>query len=137
MGKNIRQQFVVGILIVCMGLLRLVWVSNAFPQDTPKPFTWEGELNPNNFDKWEVLSVQPSPQGIIWMFLRNPDKESPIDIVATGVFVDGTLMGYRYFKYGEPYSFTYDVEKDSYTEEEKLTCMECHQDQVLKHGEAI
>ena len=94
-------------------------------------FTWEGELDPNDFDKWKLISVQPSPQGIFWMLVENLDKDSPIGIVAMGVAGDSTLIGYRYFKYGEPYSYVFDSNEEKYvrqrfTDEERRSCVRCH-----------
>lgn len=94
-------------------------------------FTWEGELNPDEFDKWKVVSAQPTPQGFLWMFVKNADEESPIDIAAMAVDINSTLIGYRYFKYGEPYSYIFDRTRDKYvryrfTVEEKESCKRCH-----------
>jgi len=78
-------------------------------------FTYEGELDPNEFNKWKVLSVQPpTPQGVFWMYVKNPDQASPIDIVAMVVDLDSTLLGYRYFKGGEPYSYVFDSNEEKY-----------------------
>jgi hypothetical protein len=99
-------------------------------------FSWEGELDPNEFDKWKLISVQPSPQGLLWMFVKNPDQASAIDTVAMAVDLDSTLIGYRYFKGGEPYSFVFDSSQEKYVErrftnEEKNSCMKCHVDKLV------
>jgi len=95
-------------------------------------FTWEGELNPDEFSKWEILSIQPTPQGLSYVFIKNPDPNSPIEVVAMMVGYNSILFGYRYFKYGEPYVFAFDPEEAKYkqvplTEEQKKGCMECHE----------
>jgi len=99
-------------------------------------FSWEGELDPNEFDKWEVLSVQPTPQGLVWIFARNPDQASPIDIVAMAVDLNSALFGYRYFKYGQIYSYVFNTGEDKYvrqyfTDEQKKSCMKCHSDKLI------
>ena len=105
-------------------------------------FTWEGELNPNDFDKWTLLGVQPSPDGLMLTYIKNPDPNSPIEIVAMGLIGDSFLIGYRYFKYGQPYSYVFDSDEEKYvrhhfTPEEKKGCMECHPEQAKKHLEPI
>ena len=99
-------------------------------------FSWEGELDPNEFDNWKVVSVQPTPQGFLWMLVKNPDEESPIDIVAMAVDANSTLIAYRYFKYGEPQSYIFDISEDKYvrhhfTDEQKKSCMKCHSDRLV------
>lgn len=99
-------------------------------------FTYEGELDPNEFDKWQVVKFQPTPQGLIWVFIRNPDQESPIKIVAQIAGPNLTLIGYRYFKNGEPYMYKLDPEQSKYvrmelSEERRRRCMEYHSDQLV------
>ena len=99
-------------------------------------FSWEGELDPNEFDKWKVVSAQPTPQGFLWMFVKNPDEESPIDIVAMAVDANSTLIAYRYFKYSEPHSYIFDINEDKYvrhhfTDEQRRSCMKCHTDKLV------
>lgn len=96
-------------------------------------FTWEGELNPNEFDDWKLLSVRPVPQGYFWVFIENPDQTSAIDVVVLEVDLNSNVLGYRYFKDGEPYLYVFDVNKGKYvhysfTQEEKESCMKCHSD---------
>lgn len=98
-------------------------------------FSWEGELDPNEFDKWELISTQPTPQGLLWMYMKNPDEASPIDIVAMAIDMNATLLGYRYFKNGKPYSFVFDDSQEKYverhfTDEQINACMKCHQDKL-------
>jgi len=94
-------------------------------------FTWEGELNPDEFGSWVIVGSSPLIGELFWLFLKNPDQTSPIKIVA--VLTDFGLVryGYRYFKYGEPYKYMFNVEQDKYvrkhlTEEERQRCMKCH-----------
>lgn len=99
-------------------------------------FTWEGELDPNAFDNWKLLSIHPNSDGLLWIFIRNPDKTSPIDIVAMETDVNFTLLKYRYFKYGEPYGYVFDREKDKYvrhyfTDKEKGSCIKCHNAKIV------
>lgn len=104
-------------------------------------FTWEGELDPNDFNDWEVISVQPTPQGPLWMFLKNPDETSPIDIVAIAVDRYAELLMYRYFKYGIPHVFIFDSAQEKYvekplTEKDKGGCMKCHESDKLLYRQA-
>ncbi len=99
-------------------------------------FTWEGELDPNEFDKWKVISVAPTPQGLIWMFIKNPDRASPIDVVAMQVDLNSTLLSYRYLEYGEPHIYVLDINQNKYvrhhfTLEQKKSCMQCHSDKLV------
>lgn len=105
-------------------------------------FTWEGELDPNDFDNWEIVSTLPNPQaGYAWVIIKNPwvdeynvfyDAETAaIDRVAMLVDSYQNLLGYRYFKDGEPYGYFFDIEqkkyvRHEYSQEEKNGCMECH-----------
>ena len=99
-------------------------------------FEWEGELDPNEFDKWTVISVQPTPQGLVWMFAKNPDEASAIDVVAMAVDSNFTLLSYRYFKHGEPHSYFFNVKEGKYvryqfTEEQRKSCMNCHSEKLV------
>ena len=99
-------------------------------------FSWEGELDPNDFDNWEVISIQPTPRGLVWMFIKNPDPASPIDIVAIATDVNAILHGYRYFKYGIPYKYVFDDEQEKYvrhhfTDEQRRSCMKCHSNKLV------
>lgn len=107
----------------------------------PKPppifidFTYEGELNPDIFAKWKVIKTKFDSSGIIWMYWQNPDPNSPIKVVVGEVYIDETLLAYRYFKNGQPYMFTLDSEQNKYvrynfTDVEKKDCMRCHESEV-------
>ena len=114
-----------------MKYLLIIIVALALATANAWAFDWEGELDPNEFDKWKVISVQPTPQGLVWMFVKNPDEESPIDIVAMAVDLNFALLSYRYFKFGIPYSFVFNPDLEKYvkkplTEEQKDGCMKCH-----------
>ena len=96
-------------------------------------FTWEGELNPNEFDNWKLVSVQPTPQGYFWVFIENPDQTSAIDVVVMEVDLNSMLRSYRYFKYGEPHIYIFDNDQQKYvrhyfTNEQKKSCIQCHND---------
>ena len=99
-------------------------------------FTWEGELNPNEFDNWKLISVQPTPQGFFWVFIENPDQTSAIDVVVMEVDLNFTLRSYRYFKYGEPRIYVFDNNQSKYarhyfTHEQKKSCIKCHIDKSV------
>ena len=128
----------------------MVWVmvalagsdDNQCDYEPPPEFLWEGELNPNAFDNWEILSVQRTLNPLfILTFISNPDKTSAIKKVAVTIMAfDGGLLEYQYFKDGRPYSYVFDGEdkyvERKFTPEERKGCMECHQDQIVA-GEAI
>ena len=104
-------------------------------------FTYDGELDPNNFDKWEEISRHITPQGRFWVFIKNPDETSSIKTVVMLVTFQGNLIGYRYFKYGRPYQFTLNTIQDKYvqyhfTKKQIQGCMRCHQGQIVP-GEKI
>ena len=132
--------------IITLGVVFAFIVSATFASDPddqcdympPPEFAWDGELNPNEFDKWETLSVQSTFDPlVVFGFIKNPDETSPIEIVVMAVAAsDGTMLGYRYFKDGQPYLFTFDSESNKYveykfTEEEIKGCMKCHQDKLV------
>lgn len=100
-------------------------------------FAWEGELDPNKFDEWEFLYVQLNNQGNMWVFIKNPDEKSPIDIVAIEINLPSfSLISYRYFKYNEPYSYVFDSKQEKFvrnhlTKEQKEECMKCHDGKVI------
>jgi len=119
-----------------MRCLTIIIITIVLAMGTSLAFDWEGELDPNEFDKWKVISVQPTPQGLVWMFAKNPDQASPIDIVAMAVDLNSTLFGYRYFKYGIPYSYVFDSNEEKYvrqhfTDEQRQSCMKCHSDKLV------
>ena len=105
--------------------------------EPPPEFAWDGELNPNTFDNWEILSIQHTTNpSITFNIISNPDKTSSIKKVVLDIVVfDGTLLGYRYFKDGQPYLYFFDGEskyiQHKLTLEERKGCMECHQDQII------
>ena len=70
------------------------------------------------------------------MFVKNPDQAAPIDIVAMAVDLNFTLLSYRYFKYGEPYSYVFDSNEEKYvrqhfTDELRRSSMKCHSDKLV------
>jgi len=98
-------------------------------------FTWEGELDPNEFDKWELTTVMPNPGGISWVIVKNPDPTHPIEMAALLIDVSSNLLGYRYFKGGEPFGYFFDMDQEKYvrfeyTGQQKQGCMQCHQGHV-------
>ena len=102
----------------------------------PAPeFTWEGELNPNHFDDWPIIRITPASPFEVVQISQNPDETSTIKLVAMYMLFDGSLIAYRYFKDGQPYSYVFDGESKyveyKFTDEERKGCMECHQDKLL------
>ena len=119
---SVNGQRLTFLMVICLILLMALLTG----------FTWEGELDPDEFDNWKIVKISPTPRGFIWVFIRNPDQESPIKIVAQIATPDFTLIGYRYLKDGEPYVYGFDPEQDKYvrielSEEKRRRCMECHE----------
>ena len=106
--------------------------------------SWDGDLNPTEFDKWEVVHVWGSHDQ--WIVAKNPDETSKIDfaalvyenIVETDIYGNVTkltkkLVEYRYFKDGEPYVLYYidkigefrSIEIPDWKREE---CYACHKE---------
>jgi len=103
-------------------------------------FTWEGELDPNEFDNWELISVMPNPSGISWVIVKNPERQNAIDYAALLVDLNANLLGYRYFKHGEPFGYFFDMDQEKYvrheyTAEQRKGCMKCHSERQNKEAE--
>ena len=99
-------------------------------------FTWEGEFDPNEFDNWEMISVIPNPGGISWVLVKNPDKSASIDTVALLVDLNSNLLGYRYFRHGEPFGYFFNMDQEkyvrhNYTPDQRKACMHCHSDRLI------
>lgn len=151
MKKHIRALLTLGVslafivsmcftVMVACSTLPNVFNSPDVVVDPPSAFTWEGELDPNDFGNWLPVGIQPSSKDLVWIFMRNPDQTSPIKIVAMSVYKDKTLLVYRYFKHGEPYSYVFNVSKNKYerqhfTQEERKSCIRCHRDKVTPQKE--
>lgn len=77
-------------------------------------WTYDGELNPDDFDTWEVVSVAPCPSGA-------PHAHVLIQS-SYGLFIElkvdsaMNLLAYFYTKDGVDYEFTYDPETEHYTQ---------------------
>ena len=129
--------------IVALGVALIFIISYAYFQSqnpqiaqTSNTFTWEGELDPNEFDNWKIVGTQPTPKGNIWVFMKNPDLVSPIKIVSIAVDRDKNVLSYCYFKNGNPYSYFFDSGENKYkqhhfTQGERKSCMRCHQDKII------
>jgi len=132
--RTTLRRVIVTLLIIAAVVFALVYLARAF--------TWEGELDPNAFDKWSVINVLPNPSGILWVIVRNPDEKSPIKTVALLIDLNMNLLGYRYFKNGEPYGFVFDIAQEKYvrhqyTAEQLKRCMQCHRDHARPEDMAI
>lgn len=131
----LRHMIVVGFMVLSISLLSSCAYFKAVSgpnSEANTTFTWEGELDPNDFDNWETDSTLQGPvYGLMWVIIKNPDLKSPIEKVALLLDVEASVFAYRYFKHGRAYMFLYDDEKDRYityefNEEERNSCMECH-----------
>jgi len=97
-------------------------------------FTWEGELDPNEFGTWKPISRELVTLGLFQVMVQNPDPTSPIKRAVLYISCNDDLLGYQYFKQGKPYRFWFDKEQEKYartpiSEKEKQGCMKCHQGQ--------
>jgi hypothetical protein len=104
-------------------------------------FTWQGEINPNDFVKWEVTGVTNIPvekelDGFIYIIPllmvihNNPEKNSDIKNIKA-FYVERTLISYHYFKNEEPFEFVFNIDKNLYektnlTQGNKNECINCH-----------
>lgn len=97
-------------------------------------FTYEGEINPEEFRTWVSI---PGTETMVNTFvatavLVNPDQESKIKKVRIFVFIlTSKLMGYRYFKGNELFVYVLDLERNKYvreylSESERKDCSRCH-----------
>ena len=106
--------------------------------------SWEGELNPTEFEKWEtVRELKGNNADAMWLIAKNPDEFSPIYFVVLiyrAEYLKGKygevkreiiLVEYRYFKHGEPYVFNYDRIEEKYwklaiPDWKRKQCLHCH-----------
>lgn len=106
--------------------------------------SWEGDLNPTEFPKWEVVrELHGAGVDYYWIIAKNPDESSAIHFVVLiykAIYVKGEhgevlreaiLTEYRYFKHGEPYVFNYDIIEDKYwqfkiPDWKRKQCLGCH-----------
>ena len=94
-------------------------------------FSWEGELDPNDLDKWEIIGATMLNPLTMIATAQNPDKEVEIQRIQMFIYIDGTLISYRYFKGGEIYEYVFNTDKDmyernEYTEKHRQSCIQCH-----------
>ena len=110
--------------------------------------SWQGDLNPTEFDKWEtVKELQGSNPDEMWLIAKNPDESSLIYFVVLiyrAEYVKGKygevkreiiLVEYRYFKHGEPYVFNYDRIEEKYwkldiPDWKRKQCLHCHKQKL-------
>jgi hypothetical protein len=94
-------------------------------------FSWEGELDPNEFVKWQIIGAKMVSPLTMIATAQNPDKEAEIQRIQMILYIDGTLLSYRYFKGGEIYDYELNIDKSmyerhEYTEKDHRSCMQCH-----------
>ena len=94
-------------------------------------FTYEGELDPGVFTKWEFVDVTILSSMKAMVVVQNPDREATVQRVQMTISVNRTLLSYRYFKKGNIYNYKLNVKKDryerrKYTDRERQACMRCH-----------
>lgn len=116
-----------GFLMFCLLFGAISWIAWAF--------TYEGELDPNEFTKWEFVDVKLVSALVATITIQNPDKSANIQRVQMSVYINsdgsGSLFGYRYFKQGEIYEYEISIDKKryerrKYTGKEWRACLKCH-----------
>ena len=110
-------------LMFCLLFGGISWIAMAF--------TYEGEMDPDEFTMWEL--VQSDMISFIKMvaIVQNPDREADVQRIQMFMYINGTLLSYRYFKGGEAYNYELNIDKDRYerrryTDKERRACMKCH-----------
>jgi len=97
-------------------------------------FTYEGEMNPEEFLTWAPI---PGTERMVNAFvvsvvLANSDQTSKIKKVRVFIFTPTSkLIGYRYFKGNELFMYVLDMERNKYirkylSESERRDCASCH-----------
>ena len=94
-------------------------------------FTWEGELNPDEFDNWKFAEVTILSSTKVRVTIQNPDSKATVQRIQITIHIDRTLLSYRYFKRGEIYKYVLNTKKDRYERrrysvKKRRACMQCH-----------
>jgi len=104
------------------------------PKPTEPVFAYEGPVNPNDFDKWEIVASWPGYYGYVWKILENPDPDAEIKHIGAEVDLSSDeMVSYRFWIEDEPNYYVFDegkYRKYSLTEDHKQHCMSCHQDKI-------
>lgn len=143
-----RSYCIVG--TVC-AILFILWMATSCSQlkNTPSAeiiqtnLSWEGELNPTEFGKWEVVLIVKEEPKYIYFIGKNPDELSPIPFVYFTYDKKAKIIReYYYFKDGEPYTFLHYDEIDQYRKAimpkwKKEWCFSCHQNKKKIKGKEI
>ena len=98
--------------------------------------TWEGELDPTKFPKWDIIETRMINSTTMLATAQNPDKNAKIQRIQMTFHInlngqEGILVSYRYFKNGEIYNYEANAdmngyERRRYTDKERRGCMTCH-----------
>ena len=99
-------------------------------------FGWEGELDPNEFGKWQIIGAEMVNPLTMIVTAQNPDKEAEIQRIQMFIYIDGTIISYRYFKEAEIYDYVFNIDKNiyernEYTEKDRQSCMQCHRAKLV------
>lgn len=112
-----------------------ILISLAFLSPYAFAFTYEGELDPREFTKWDIVDIGEVKSMIVAITIQNPDTNAKIQRVQLTAYIDsdgnGILLSYRYFKEGNIYEYEATANKKGYkqykhTEKERRSCMKCH-----------
>jgi len=76
-------------------------------------YTYESEIDPAAFEKWQVVAAEPGPLGVAVTF-RNPDPRGEIGAAVCLIRSDGTLLAYCYLKDGKLRYFALHPGRDRY-----------------------
>lgn len=97
-------------------LCSFVLLSIVFPffwRSTTCAYTYESEINPKEFKRWEIIQqTHPAEDyyGRSFAILKNPDLFHPIGFVliqANGHCCENDLIGYAYYKRDELFVYVY------------------------------
>lgn len=91
---------------------------------------WEGDLNPEDFENWEVVKIVEQTQNFIYLITKNPSETSNIKFVFLAYTIKGQLVEYYYFKNNKPYIFLYFENIDKFKklpDWKTKKCLECHE----------
>ena len=83
-------------------------------------YTYEGEVNPDDFMRWDVVGTEHFTAGennYAQFLLANPDKDSPITQIIAVIYVVNNnmqLVSYGYKKNGVDYVYVLDFEQNRY-----------------------
>ena len=106
------------VLILALGCAAQSRGFNDIEVITESKYTYDGDLDPHVFMEWEIIDSRYFGEGIVGMWLTNPDKTADIPMVDAVLLVssdeDVVVIAYRYIKYNIEYVIMLDYETKHY-----------------------